>query len=201
LFERKQCVSISDQLSPYLDLNDAIPQGTKLGPILFAIMANDLVSSWGPRVKFVDDLTVLEIIPRNCPSLLQHVVNDIQSFANTINMQLIPKKCKSMSVSFLQYNSYQCQPIVVGDMVIESVKSFRFLGLHISCDLTWSVHCDFVLKRANRRLYALRKLKHSGVPPSDLVQVYCALVRSTIEYSSAIYSSLPSYLADLIECI
>jgi len=34
-----------------------------------------------------------------------------------------------------------------------------------------------------------------------LVQVYCALVRSTIEYSSAIYSSLPSYLADLIKCI
>jgi len=106
-----------------------------------------------------------------------------------------------MSVSFLQYNSYQCQPIVVGDMVIESVKSFRFLGLHISCDLTWSVHCDFVLKSAYRRLYALRKLEHSGVPPSDLVQVYCALVRSTIKYSSAIYSSLPSYLADLIECI
>ena len=39
-------------------LNGGIPQGTKLGPLLFAIMVNDLVSSWVPRAKYVDDLTV-----------------------------------------------------------------------------------------------------------------------------------------------
>ncbi|KAK2557449.1 hypothetical protein P5673_020179, partial [Acropora cervicornis] len=34
------------------------------------IMVNDSVSIWAPRAKFEDDLTVLEIVPRNSPSLL-----------------------------------------------------------------------------------------------------------------------------------
>ena len=40
-----------------LCLNGGIPQGTNLGPVLFAVMVNDLVQSWGARIKFVDDLT------------------------------------------------------------------------------------------------------------------------------------------------
>ena len=39
--------------------------GPKLGPVLFAVMVNDLVQSWGARIKFVDGLTVLEVVPRN----------------------------------------------------------------------------------------------------------------------------------------
>ena len=26
-------------------------------------MVDDLVRSWGPRIKYVDDLTILEVIP------------------------------------------------------------------------------------------------------------------------------------------
>ena len=58
-------------------LNGGIPQGTKLSPVLFAVMINDLVQSWGARIKFVDDLTVLEVVPRNSPSLSNVVVDDI----------------------------------------------------------------------------------------------------------------------------
>jgi hypothetical protein len=39
-------------------------QGTKLGPILFAILTNSLLKDWQGRVKFVDDTTLLEIVPR-----------------------------------------------------------------------------------------------------------------------------------------
>ena len=45
-------------VSAPLCLNGGIPQGTKLDPVLFAVMVNDIVQSWGARVKFVDDLTV-----------------------------------------------------------------------------------------------------------------------------------------------
>ena len=55
-------------------LNGGIPQGTKLVPLLFAIMVDDLVSSWVPRAKYVDDLTVLEVVPRNSPSVLNFIV-------------------------------------------------------------------------------------------------------------------------------
>ena len=48
--------------------------------MLFAVMVNDLVQSWRAHIKFVDDLTVLEVVPRNSPSLLNVVVDDIYAF-------------------------------------------------------------------------------------------------------------------------
>ena len=68
-------------LSAPLYLNGGIPQGTKLGPVLFAVVVNDLVQSWGVRIKFVDDLTVVEVVPCNSPSLLNVVVDDVHAFA------------------------------------------------------------------------------------------------------------------------
>ena len=69
LYKRSQCVRIGSSNSEYRYLNGGIPQGTKLGPLLFAVLVNSLINSWHYRVKFVDDLTSLEIIPRNSPSL------------------------------------------------------------------------------------------------------------------------------------
>ena len=64
-----------------------------------------MVRSWGPRIKCVDDLAMLEVIPRNSPSVMKHLVNDVNSFAHCNNMQLNPNKCKLMRVGFLRYNS------------------------------------------------------------------------------------------------
>ena len=75
-----------------------------MGPVLFAVMVNDLVQSWGARIKFVDDLTALKVVPRNSPSLLNVVVDDIHAFAVNNNMRLNPRKCKSVTVDLLHYN-------------------------------------------------------------------------------------------------
>ena len=53
----------------------------------------------------MDDLTVLEVVPRNSPSLLNVVVNYIHAFAVNNNMRLNLRKCKTVTVDFLHYNS------------------------------------------------------------------------------------------------
>ena len=162
-------------------------------------MVNDLVQSWGVRIKFVDDLTVLEVVPRNSPSSLNVVVDDIHAFAVNNNMRLNPPKWKSMTVDFLHYNSCIPRPIAVGGSDIEQVSTFKLLGVHLSEDLTWVVHCDYIVKKANRRLYALRQLKKCKVPSADIVQIYCALIRSILECASAVFADVPKYLAYCLE--
>ena len=44
--------------------NGGIPQGTKLAPLLFAILVNNLCRDWRYRIKYVDDTSVFESIPR-----------------------------------------------------------------------------------------------------------------------------------------
>ena len=196
---RSQCVKLASSSSMFHSLNGGIPQGTRLGPLLFAIMVNDLARNWGPRAKYVDDLTLFEIIPRNSPSLMRYLVNDVNQFAQSNNMKLNPKKCKIMRVDFLRYNSCSCQPIAIGGSCIESVTSFKLLGVFISTDLSWLTHCDYVIKKANRRLYALRKLRGCGVPASDIVIIYCSLIRSVLEYASVVFANLPRYLSLALE--
>ena len=69
-----------------------------------------------------------------------------------------------MSIDFLHYNSKQCLPVATGGVVVEHVSSFKLLGVYIAEDLTWAVHCDLVVKRANRRLYVLRPIRNCGIP-------------------------------------
>ena len=58
---------------------------------------------------------------------------------------------------------------------------------------------DYIVKKANRRLYALRQLKKCKVPSADIVHVYCALIPSVLEYASAVFAGLPKYLACYLE--
>ena len=96
LTNREQCVQIQSSCSSWKRLNGGLPQGTKLDPLLFAILVKNLLKSWHGRIKFVDDTTAFEIIPRGSPSILPLVVDEISSFASIRGMQLNPRKCKEI---------------------------------------------------------------------------------------------------------
>ena len=93
--------------SSWKRMNGGLPQETKLGPILFAILVNPLLKDWQGRVKFVDDTTLLEIVPRCSPSLKCTVVDEISQFASSRGMEFNPKKCKEMIISFLKVTLYE----------------------------------------------------------------------------------------------
>ena len=114
-------------------------------------MVSDLISTWGPRIKFVDDLTALEIVPRNSPSYMNHIVSDIQTFACHNNMKLNPEKCKEMIVDFLQYNATKWQPICINGKQVVVVTVFKLLEVYLSSDLTWTV-----IRVQYCRIYSIR---------------------------------------------
>ena len=152
-------------------------------------------------MKFVDDTSALEIVPRYSPSLMPLVVNDISAFASQRGMKLNHKKCKQMLINFLKYKAFDENQIFVDGNPVETVSSFKLLGVWISKDLSWNTHVDMVLKKANSRLYALRLLKKAGLQSSDIVQIYISFIRSGIEYASPVWSSIPKSLSDLLESV
>ena len=88
--------------SSWKKINGGLPQGTKLGPLLFAIMVNSLLKDWQGRIKYVDDTSALEIIPRCSPSLLPLVVDKIFDFAVSRGMKLNP----SLNMIYSQFILY-----------------------------------------------------------------------------------------------
>jgi len=103
LRDRMQRVKLNDKCySEWLKVPAGIAQGTKVGPWFFLIMINDLniecenFALW----KFADDTTLSEIILKKQPSMLQEVLNSVNSWTLDTNFQLNPRKCKEMITSF-----------------------------------------------------------------------------------------------------
>ena len=161
-------------MSSFKCLNGGIPQGSKLGPILFAVLVNSLLRDWNFRIKFVDDLTTIEFIPRCSLSVTPLLVNDIYDYASTRGMRLNSKKCKEMIINFLQYRLPFQDALQVGGNTIERVSSYKLLGVYLNNDLSWNLHCDYITKKANKRLYILRILRRARIGYQQLVTVYTA---------------------------
>ena len=87
-------------------------------------------------------------------------------------MRLNPIKCKEMLFDFLHYRLPIQSPLSIGAHAVESVESFKFLGVYFSRNLTWSVHCDKIIKKANKRLYIIYQLRKAGYSTKELVTVY-----------------------------
>ena len=77
------------------------------------------------RVKYVDDATAIEIIPRCSPSYLPFTLSDIYTYASLRRTKLNSKKCKEMIINFMQYSPFPPAPLTVGGSVITGVK-FRW---------------------------------------------------------------------------
>lgn len=131
-------------LSDWLTLKGGVPQGTKLGVILFTVMTNKLLSDWQRRITYVDDTSALEIIPRNSTSLLNIVASDIHNFAMTHNMRLNPTKCKEMHIIFLHNANCLINPIIIGGDVTECVNTCKILGVIMDKDLKWNSCCGLI---------------------------------------------------------
>ncbi len=80
-------------------------------------------------------------------------------------------KTKELVVDFRR-QSREHTPITIDKTPVEQVNRFKFLGVHITEDLTWSAHTDAVLKKAHQRLFFLRRLRKFGTSPSILRSFY-----------------------------
>ncbi|KAM9503061.1 uncharacterized protein ACWYII_000518 [Salvelinus alpinus] len=71
-------------------------------------------------------------------------------------------------------------PIHIDGSVVEKVESFKFLGVHITDKLNWSTHTDSVVKKAQQRLFNLRRLKKFGLSPKALTNFYRCTIESIL---------------------
>ena len=79
-----------------------------------------------------------------------------------------------MILNFMQYSPFP-PARTIGGAVIERVATYKLLGVCISEDLSWNVHIEHIVNKANRRLYALCVLKKVASLPCSWCKCTVAL--------------------------
>ncbi|KAG7474480.1 RNA-directed DNA polymerase from transposon BS [Solea senegalensis] len=116
-------------------------------------------------------------------------VQHLEDWCRVNNLLLNVDKTKEMIIDFRKSQTEHA-PLSISGRTVERVENIKFLGVQISQDLSWNKNTSYITKRAQQRLYFLRKLKQTSLPPSILTTFYRGVVESILTYCiSTWYSS------------
>ena len=179
-------VKNGDYTSSTYEIKGGIPQGTKLGPLIYVIYCLDLIQSFNNKFQYMDDTTIFEVLKNDEVSTLQSVLDQIIGWCSENYMQINPTKSAEILFHFSRSKKIP-DPFVIDNTPIMTFKQQKLLGVIISEDLSWSENTKYILKKANTALYALRFLKSCKVPKSFLFSYYKSSIRSLLEYCSPLW--------------
>ena len=214
LTNRDMQVRFNDTFSSTHKLPGGGPQGTLLGLIEYFVQSNDNADCVEPdlRFKFVDDLSVLELVMLS--SLLteynfkQHVANDIgidehyvpasslqtQDILNNIaewtNQNLMKlNNDKTKYMVFSRSETEFATRLTIDGTTLERIEETKLVGVWLTTWLDWDKNTRETCKKAYARMTMLTKLKYVGVDTADLIHIYILYIRSLLEYCSVVWHS------------
>ena len=197
---RRQRTRVNGTTSNWFEVTCGVPQGTKLGPVIFLAMVNSVAEHHGDRCKFVDGITV---VARNKPSVptnpeLQRVMLTIRDDASKDHMTLNTAKCSTMRIAAAGRPNFI--PLRVDGTEVPHVSTMKLLGVTIQGNLKWDKQVEAMVAKANTRRYFITVLKRAGVQLRDLVRCYCTYIRPLLEYAAPVWHpGLTRHQADLLE--
>ena len=153
LTDRQQKVVVGGEASTETPVLSGVPQGSVLGPLLFLVYIDDItamhLSSGSILNLYADDMLLYKAISTQSDyQSLQDDVDRVQEWVNVNYLTLNTSKCKSMVVS-RRRNQHVTQ-LQLGNDVLEQVDTFKYLGVLLSSDLTWTPHIESICSKARK---------------------------------------------------
>lgn len=188
LTNRPQTVRVGKNSSQTTIMNTGVPQGCVLSPLLFTLMTHDCCARYNTNhiIKFADDTTVVGLISNDDDSSYREEVHHLINWCDTNNLHLNVNKTKEITVDFRKIHKPHT-PLTINGSAVESVKSTKFLGVHITDDLTWTTNTTALVKKAQQRLHFLRRMRRASLSPSALTIFYRGAIESILTSSLSVW--------------
>ena len=147
---RKQVVRIGNAISEQLELQFGVPQGSILGPVLFTLYVNELLSipNHCQSMGYVDDTKLLLALPPNqandAVSMLNDDLREITKWCCRNSLLINPDKTNELLVIGVPQLTKTLPPLSVTLMgkIIEPVTTAKDLGVYIDNSLNYNDHIN-----------------------------------------------------------
>ena len=193
LSARKTCVEVNGTRSDNKYLNEGLPQGSAISPLLFLIFINDITNGLDDNTVpslFADDTAVWVVVGDNrsdAERRMQKSIDAIVGWAKTWKMRLNADKTEALIISSDQKDLKWKPQLKLNRRVVRIVKEYRFLGVTIDGGLRFTSHVRRVIAKGKRRNNILRCLagKDWGQSLETQRALYLTYIRSAMEYASS----------------
>ena len=211
---RKMIVKWNGKKSSLRPLPGGGPQGGTLGIEEYLSQSNDNADhiEADDKFKFIDDLSVLEIInllsiglasynchshvpsdmgidnlfldPQNIKS--QEHLDKIQEWTESKLMKLNTQKSNYMIFNFASKFKFNTR-LKLDNIKLDQISETKLLGVRIRDDLSWKSNTSELTKKAYSRMIIIKKLIQFNVPLAELIQIYILYIRSVVEQSAVVW--------------
>ena len=167
-------------------------------------------------IKFMDDATCQEIVDINSTlatnrdrsgplpfwessgkilpgenSLLQNELINIKKISDEREMVLNAKKTCLFIVNFTKNHQFISLLKIPGEQhYLQVVQETKLLGYWLTNDMKPHKHIEYLLSIANKRMWAISKLKFAGASNCDLKYFFIMKIRSVLESSAVVFHSM-----------
>lgn len=195
----KMHVKSNDCLSSSFLSHNGVPQGDPLSPILFSLFIHDLplclksrgVSLNGNFINhmlYADDLVIISTKPEE----LQEDLVALRNYCTLNRLKVNVEKTKCLPFYRGRYDIIPT--FTYNGVQLENCKTFKYLGLTLTTQLSSSRHVDAIVSKCNARIGMLfHKLKISNLPLNLALKIFDVYITPIIEYG------LPIWLPKLSE--
>jgi hypothetical protein len=191
LTDRTQRVVLDGATSQSLPITSGVPQGSVLGPLLFALFIDDIssvaLSNSCEILLYADDCKIYKRISDVCDSQsLQQSLNSLETWCSQWKLKINPLKSRYISFSLKPKaipNNY-----TLFNESIPIASSHNDLGVTFDSKLTFIPHINKIKSKAMSVVGMLYRFT-SVTNPVALKTIFTGCVLPILDYCSIIYST------------
>ena len=206
LSSRKQSVMINECVSHSKPIKYGVPQGSVLGPLLFAMyMApiEDIVRFHGLScMVYADDSQFYVMLNPSDPSpaleKLKTCINSVMSWNKANKLQCNPDKTEIIHFTSRFLKNQPIAQVNIGGGSIDVVKKVRNLGVVFDSTLNYRAQVNSICKSSSLAIRNIGRVR-KYLAKDQLERIIHAFVTSRIDYCNSLLFGLPSCDIDKIQ--